>query len=278
MRVLLVIPAALFVVALSLGTALAVPSLTAPDTGLVDIPTAQVQGSLSFSLAAAWQDLEGDANALPIRAVVGLMGSTEIGAAWNRMDFDALDDNIVGLAAKHQLMRESSVAPALAVGVRYGKLGEAPSGFLAGLADLAGGTLDATATSVYLVASKTLKQSLVAVSMPQVTGHAGVSWQRLKATSRAEPGGVPVTISETSNQTSMFAGLEIASPKGTSLAVEYRTRPQDGGKAVTSALLRQPLAAGLSAQVGWTNAVPGLSAAADDHNFFVGLAFSPRLP
>jgi len=294
--------------------AVAAPSLTAPDTGLVDIPTASIAANRSFSLAASWQQVKGvtpfegvalEGNAIPIRLVAGIGDRAELGIAWTRLSLDdegiVLEDglpipttlhvdssNLLGFAAKYLVTPETETMPAVAVGVRYGKLNGLDGAFAVAVAPTttAAGqvTVDVTSTTVYAVASKQLSKAAEDVSVPLVTGHLGIAWQRLKfeekgAFATIEGGDVVASDSfaDSSSESKLgaFLGVDMSSAAGTNLGLEFRTkRSAFEPKAIFSALVRHPITPALTAEAGWTNAMPGLSVGLDKHGLFVGLSYN----
>lgn len=266
MKALAVALAAVALLALA-GGAFAAPALTAPDTGLIDIPTADLTPSMSVALAADWQDLSGDASVIPVRAVVGLAGRAELGAAWNRVDLGDDNEDLIGFAGKMVLLPETDVVPAVAVGVRYGKLdlGEPP---LVGAPLARAIALDfgeVTSITAYGVVTKQLSVATDTDYGFALTGHAGIAWHRVKVENLG---------SETDNQFEGFVGAEWRNPRGIAIAAEYRTEPAMSDDPISSIMVRYPLSPKLAVHAGWTNAVPGLSVADDDHNLFAGVTYN----
>lgn len=249
MKALAVALAAVALLALG-GGAFAAPALTAPDTGLIDIPTADLAPSMSVTLAADWQDLSGDASVIPVRAVVGLAGRAELGAAWNRFDLGDDNEDLIGFAGKMVLLPETDVVPAVAIGARYGTIDADDLAFA-----------DGNSLTIYGAVSKQLSVATDTDYGFALTGHAGVAWHRVEINDADD------------NQFEGFVGLEWRNPRGVAIAAEYRTEPAASDDPISSIMVRYPLSPKLAVHAGWTNAVPGLSVADDDHNLFAGVSY-----
>lgn len=252
---------------LASGAAFAAPSLTAPDSGIVNVPTAYVAPASSVTVAASWMDLSESDNATPVRVVAGFGGKGELGAAWNGFDLTSGDEDGWGVAGKWQLLPETETQPAVAIGARYGTLDlGGPSVLPTAAAKLPFAMGEVKSTTVYGVVSKQLRLGEGDPSGIELTGHAGVAWHRLS-----------FELIGTNRESKLegFVALEAKGNQGTVLAAEYRSQPDEfSDDAITSVVVRHPFTPELTGELGWTNAVPGLDIADTEHNVFVGVTYT----
>jgi len=250
------------------------PSLSAPDTGLVDVPTAYV--AVDHSIAAAYQDLEGDADAAPVRLLLALGGNAELGAGWARLSGFGTTDEALSLAGKYQLVRETAVGPAVALGVRWAKLDLDARQFPMTPPSISG-WYEATSTQAYLAVSKTLPTAASDLGVPEMAGHLGIAWHQVDQEYRITEGTVTTRGGDDSDGLEGFAALEAHSRQGTVLAVEYRSKPSNFiTDPIVSVLARHQFNNEVTGEVGWTNAAPAGSIGLEDHHVYVGLSYSFR--
>jgi len=264
--------AVLALLLLAAGAASAEPCLSAPDTGLVDVPTAYV--AVDHSLAAAWQDLEGDADAIPVRLLLATGGYAEVGAGWARLSAFGDTDEAVSLAGKYQLAHETARKPAIALGIRWAKL-DLAAPLLAGIPSGFAGKNEMRSTQVYLAASKTMPTAAEDVGVAEMAGHVGIAWHQVSREFSLTDGVVTLAGDDTTDGLEGFAALEAHSRQGTVLAVEYRSKLEDFiSDAIVSVLARHQFTDEVTGEIGWTNAAPAGSLGLGDHQVFVGFSYS----
>jgi hypothetical protein len=271
-RVLAWIGAVCAAVVLGSGTAGAALSHLGA-TGVVGTPTAEVTPDGYYDVAMGFvdRDLAGTSvKEWPLRLSAGIGGQAELGGSYLRFQ-NGESLRIIGLHGKVLVSRETESKPMLAVGAAFGDSDDFDFGLL--FPALSGTVGDLRVTTVYLVATKTLSEpepeyglygdeALPAGNI--VRGSVGIMYNRYKLES--------ATLDDSVGETKPFLGLEIVTPRGTSLAVEYKSKEKDlGGDPISSAVLRHRFSPGFWAEVGLTNAVHTVGD--DDHEFFLGVQY-----
>ena len=253
------------------GTAGAALSHLGP-TGVVGTPTAELtpDGYYDVALDYVDRDLSGvSAKEWPLRFTVGIGEKAELGASYSRFR-DGVSLRIVGLTGKALLSRETESTPAVAAGVVHGNSDDCPLGLL--IPSLGCGLWDMKVTTVYLVATKTLHQpepeygfyEEVEPAGNVIRGSLGVMYNHYKFESAG--------LERTESETKPFASLELVSPRGTGLAVEFRSKEESISEdAVSSVILRHRFSPGFWVQLGLTNAAH--TVADDDHEFVLGIQY-----
>jgi hypothetical protein len=258
-------------VALIPGAAGAALSQLGP-TGVVGTPTAEItpQGMYDVALDFVNRDVMGDkVKEWPLRLAAGVSERAELGASYLQFrDGESL--RLLGLTGKVLLSRETESAPAIAVGIVYGTSHDLDYGVV--IPSMSGTAGDLDVTTFYLVATKTLtmrQSDFENYGDTQPTGNAvrgsvGVMYDRY----RFKGSGFDFD----QDDTEPFLSLELVSPKGTTLAAEYKLKEKDvSTDAISSVVLRHEFTPGFQAELGLTNALHTL--AGEDHAFFVGIQY-----
>jgi len=216
------------------GAAGSYPTLSG-ESGLLQVPTADVMTLGNGEVAADWMSVPGGGDGLAVRGVVGLGPNAEVGAAWRKFSTEP-DGRLVGVGGKLQLLGEPRSLISLAVGARFDDSSGA-------LFRRVGNTFQA-----YAVVSKDLTHATqeLATAAVRVRGHVGLLSNN----------------SDDDNSARGFIGVDFTSPEGSQLLLEYWNHARDD---VSSVALRYPLAPMLSLQVGITNAL------GSDHRLVGGL-------
>jgi hypothetical protein len=240
-------------------------------TGVVATPTAEVTPHGYYDVAMGYVNRDFNGTSLkewPLRLTIGISEKAELGASYLQIrNGESL--RVVGLNGKVVLSGETESMPALAAGVVYGKSSDFDYTLL--FPSLLG-TGDIKATSVYLVATKTLSRPGVEYDLygdPQpvgniVRGSLGITHNRYSFKGTG--------IDDSTTETRPFLNLEFVSAKGSVLALEYRAKEGDiSDDPVSSAVLRHPFSPGFWVEVGITNAIHTI--ADKDHEFFAGMQY-----
>jgi hypothetical protein len=243
-------------------------------TGVVGTPTAQVtpEGYYDVALGFVNRDLGGSsAKEWPLRLSAGISEQAELGASYLRIQ-DGESLRITGLHGKAIVSRETGSKPAVAVGAVFGRSSDFDLSML--FATLPSPTVgDVKVTTLYLVATKTLSQPQTDYGYygeePEPAGNVmrgsvGVMYNQYKLESAA--------LDESYTDTKPFVSLEVVTPRGTAVAVEYRSREKHlATDAVSSAVLRHRFSPGFWMEAGLTNAIHVIGE--NDHEFFFGLQY-----
>ncbi len=219
------------------------------DTGLVQVPTADVMPQMNFELGAHYTNIGmGDASAAayPIRVVYGIAKGTEIfglySAAASSNQYDA-----IGGGVKIKLVSEDSERsiPGLSIGGHFAHFSRS----------LNLSVFDAFATTTTTI----MRYGDYLVDGYRVRAHVGVALDRYRG-------------DFTENFISPFAGLSFESTKGASIVVDYLPKLSDDGviyrQATVSGAVRFPFASTFAAEVGVTR--PFVNS---DSTLYAGLVF-----
>lgn len=226
---------------LSLAGALCVATLAAwsiptlyGDTGLINVPTAEVVQPYEFDFSVAYARMLGDVDettVLPLRLTFGISPDTEVFAVYAAtMTNDAADFEILGGGIKWALSHEDVLAmrPGLAFGVRA-------------LSDVN----DSNFTEAYGVVTKTVfaRGDWRGDEGYAFRAHAGVAYTRYDTPSDA-------------TFISPFVGVEYLSSTGNTLVVDAIAEQEDDDvlyrQGTISASIRRPLSNEFNLELGYT--------------------------
>lgn len=218
-------------------SAMAYPTLTGP-TGQAVIPTAMTAGS-GFTIAADYQNLTGEGDGIPIRALLGIGQNLEIGVLYEIFNDESGLDNAMGANAKFAL--GNILGGRTAIGAQFIRLEtdfddtlEVIQAYLAWTRRMAIGDEQALALTL------------------------GANW------TQADFDGDSI------DDTRFFAGLDLALSERLNVLIDYQTASsefeEDPISAVTARIALNRM---LALQVGTTNALGPIGL--DEHNFFIGL-------
>ncbi len=223
------------------------------DTGLVLIPTANVQSEATFTLAADHLPMKnaiGSTVSFPIRLCYGLAENYEISALIGNAADKSIGANIEGLGSKISLIDEDIYGklPGVGVGVRAWREKDQVNG-------------NANAVEAYAVASKTvLAQGDNIEEGFTVRMHAGVSYTSYSGRYDA-------------NFIKPFVGLSYLHVNRNALLFEYLPEQTDGivtlRDATFSAAIRRQVSPNFYAQLGTTRAFGKSTSNA----FFIGAMY-----
>lgn len=203
------------------------------DTGLIQVPTAEVQAPYDFNIAAGYARLltgDEETTILPVRATYGLAPKMEVFALYAAtVTDDAANFEIVGGGVKWQFMAEDvlSFRPGAAAGVRA-------------VRDV--NNIDFT--EVYGVVSKTIL--------------ARGNWHNHGYAFLAHAGVTYTTYSDPLDATFVtpFLGVEYRNSAGTTIMVDAIAEHEDAGivyrKQSISGAIRQPLSEVFTLDLGYT--------------------------
>lgn len=199
------------------------PTRFGPVTGLVDLPTTDTVPNGQLEMAADFAKLSDEGKVYPLRVVVGVSDSAELGIGYARLRGDGRA-NITSFGGKVSVMQEPGELFGLAVGGAF-----------------INNALGSDITQAYAVASKQLtgnqSQALhrSADAVPTVRGLVGMMVTRVKN-------------GDTDSEVQPFVGLDIASPSGASFVAEYGWTKF--GRDQLAAAMRFPLQDGFVVQAG----------------------------
>ena len=260
---------AAFVIAVSGGAAVAMPSLGGP-TGIVSCPNALVapQGQLQTAItyqkqktSAGMYDVKADYWALNL--LTGVSEKAELWGAYaiakQKTPTESKTANMWALGGKFQFASEPKDSASLALG-----------GSWEGWSDVSIGGLgwdDATVWKLYLVATKDFSPQGEdwewSGSGTKMLGSLGLMWLNWSG-----------DLGIDDSLVKPYLGLEFVGAGGTALGLEYRWKDSDiDMKSVFSAVLRHAFSPEVEAEIGTTNAGPsgvGLS----KQNFFLRLGYN----
>lgn len=250
----------------------AYPMLNGP-TGIVAVPTADIAGMGHLQIAADYYNSKDDSefvgNAVPIRAVFGVLPYVEVGASYWLTDAAVDNLNSWNVNAKVKCpIGLFGFSPA--AGAFYGKvnLPVPPIAFTSGgqalpLVAITGDD-SLTTEQLYLAGTRNLLPAVSGIEALKLT--VGANWTKFKSNGSDVDG-----IRE-------FAALELALLNKLSLGAEYQTKKSDLGDAdpLTSLVARYAVNPALSIEAGWTNAEAGIGGfnTSTKHRLFAGAIYN----
>jgi hypothetical protein len=221
-------------------------------TGLVILPTAEVTAPGAVEVAVDYQkvgDVFSDISILPARINVGVADNLELSAGYLKYESDGAPlDYQWTVGAKYALLQEPTDDIGLAIGASYTTIE-------------AGSWDNLNITQAYLALSKHFAFS---PSEESPKGRFTAGWSYTKFSEELDDINKP------------YVGLEILTPNGACLGVEYRWKESDAEyHALLSTVARIPLSRDKSwwAEIGSTNGIYNALSMFDDQKVFYGLAY-----